>query len=51
MKIKSTLEEHFEAVGEDHVSSAEETPMRADAFVLTNRRKLNELKKAYAILC
>ncbi|MGB5378769.1 GTP cyclohydrolase I FolE [Muriicola sp.] len=46
MKIKSTLEEHFEAVGEDHVSSAEETPMRADAFVLTDQEKIERIEES-----
>ncbi|MGB5647764.1 GTP cyclohydrolase I FolE [Muriicola sp.] len=44
MKIKSTLEEHFEAVGEDHVSSAEDTPMRADAFELTDQEKIERIQ-------
>ena len=46
MKIKSTLEEHFEAVGEDHVSSAEDTPMRADAFVLTDQEKIERIEES-----
>ncbi len=44
MKIKSTLEEHFEAVGNDHVSSAEDTPMRSDAFVLTDQEKIERIE-------
>lgn len=46
MKIKSTLDEHFEAVGEDHVSSAEDTPMRQDAFVLTNEEKIERIEES-----
>ncbi len=46
MKIKSTLEEHLEAVGEDHVSSAEDTPMRADAFVLTEQEKIERIEES-----
>lgn len=46
MKIKTTLEEHFDAVGEDHVSSAEDTPMRPDAFVLTNEEKIERIEES-----
>lgn len=40
MKIDSTLKEPFEAMGDDHVSSAGETPMRNDAFVLSDEEKI-----------
>ncbi len=40
MKLDSTLEEQFEALGNDHVSSGEKTPIREDAFVLTNDEKI-----------
>ncbi|WP_297763171.1 GTP cyclohydrolase I FolE [uncultured Muriicola sp.] len=46
MKIKSTLNEHFEALGDDHVSSAEDTPMRPDAFVLTNEEKIERIEES-----
>ncbi|NNJ88753.1 MAG: GTP cyclohydrolase I FolE [Eudoraea sp.] len=46
MKINSTLEDHFEAVGDDHVSSAEETPMRSDAFVLTEKEKIERIEES-----
>ncbi len=46
MKIKSTLNEHFEALGDDHVSSAEDTPMRPDAFVLTNEEKVERIEES-----
>lgn len=46
MKIKTTLEEHFDAVGEDHVSSAEDTPMRPDAFVLTSEEKIERIEES-----
>jgi GTP cyclohydrolase I len=46
MKIKTTLEEHFDAVGEDHVSSAEDTPMRPDAFVLTDQEKIERIEES-----
>ena len=44
MKIKSSLEDHFEGVGEDHFSAAEETPMRADAFVLSDEEKIDRIE-------
>ncbi len=46
MKIKSTLDKHFEALGDDHVSSAEDTPMRPDAFVLTNEEKIERIEES-----
>lgn len=46
MKIKSTLNEHFEALGDDHVSSAEDTPMRPDAFILTNEEKIERIEES-----
>jgi GTP cyclohydrolase I len=44
MKLDSTLEEHFEDMGNDHVSSAEDTPMRDDAFVLEDNEKIERIK-------
>lgn len=44
MKIDSTLKEHFEEMGDDHVSSSEDTPLRDDAFVLTNAEKIERIK-------
>ncbi|MBT8183677.1 MAG: GTP cyclohydrolase I, partial [Eudoraea sp.] len=44
MKFDSTLEERFEAMGNDHVSSSEATPMREDAFVLTDEEKTERIK-------
>lgn len=40
MKIEGTLEDHFEQLGEDHMSSSEETPLRRDAFVLSDEEKI-----------
>lgn len=40
MKTKGTLEDHFEQVGEDHISSSDETPLRKDAFVLSDEEKI-----------
>ena len=45
MKFDSTLEERFEAMGNDHVSSSEATPMREDAFVLTDEEKTERIKE------
>jgi len=44
MKIKGTLEDHFEQVGDDHVSASEETPLRKDAFVLNDEEKVERIK-------
>ena len=44
MKLDSTLEEHFEEMGNDHVSSAENTPLREDAFVLDDAEKIERIK-------
>jgi GTP cyclohydrolase I len=44
MKLDSTLEEHFEEMGNDHVSSSEDTPLREDAFVLSNEEKIARIK-------
>ena len=45
MKIDSTLEEHFEEMGNEHVSSSEETPMREDAFILEDKEKIRRIKE------
>ncbi len=46
MKIKSSLEDHFEGVGEDHFSAAEETPLRPDAFVLSDQEKIERIEES-----
>ena len=45
MKIDSTLEEHFEEMGNEHVSASEETPLREDAFVLDDKEKIQRIKE------
>ena len=45
MKINNTLEEQFEQLGNDHVSSSEDTPMREDAFVLTDDEKIERIRE------
>ncbi|MGB5370440.1 MAG: GTP cyclohydrolase I, partial [Flavobacteriaceae bacterium] len=44
MKMKSTLEEHFEGMENEHVSSGEDTPLRDDAFVLTDDEKIERIR-------
>ena len=46
MKYDSTLEERLEAMGNDHVSSSEETPLREDAFVLNDEEKIERIKQS-----
>lgn len=45
MKIASTLKEHFEEMGNQHVSSSEDTPLREDAFVLNDEEKISRIKE------
>jgi len=45
MKIDKTLEEHFEEMGNGHVSSSEETPMREDAFILDDKEKIERIQE------
>lgn len=44
LKMDSTLEEQYEEIGNDHVSSAEDTPLRDDAFVLSDNEKIERIK-------
>ncbi|WP_339708661.1 GTP cyclohydrolase I FolE [uncultured Kriegella sp.] len=46
MKIDSTLEEHFEEMGNNHVSTSGETPLRNDAFVLNDEDKIERIKES-----
>ncbi len=45
MKGKTTLEEHTDILGNDHVSSAQDTPLRADAFELSDDEKINRIQE------
>jgi GTP cyclohydrolase I len=45
MKLNSTLEDQFKDLGDDHVSASEETPMRADAFVLSDEEKIERIQE------
>ena len=42
--MDSTLEQRFEEMGNDHVSSAEDTPLRDDAFVLNEDEKIKRIR-------
>lgn len=44
MKIDSTLKEQIDAFGEEHISSSEDTPLRDDAFVLSDAEKIEKIK-------
>ena len=43
-KIDKALEDHFEELGNDHVSSAAETPMRKDAFDISDDEKIEQIE-------
>ena len=43
MKIQKDLED-YEAIGDDHIGSSSETPLRNDAFQLTNDEKIDIIK-------
>lgn len=44
MKIDKALEDHFEEIGNDHGMGAAETPLRADAFELTDDQKIEKIE-------
>lgn len=48
MKIDNTLEEQFEELGDGHASSAQDTPLRKDAFLLDDAEKIERIKKNVA---
>ena len=41
MKVNNSLEETVDAYGDDHLGSSATTPLRADAFELSNPKRLN----------
>jgi len=45
MKMDSTLDEHLEEMGNSHVPSSEETPLRKDAFVLEDSEKIERIQQ------
>ena len=46
MKIDGTLEKHFDDMGDSHVSSSEDTPLRDDAFVLSDEEKIHMIQSS-----
>ena len=45
MKIEEALEERHDEIGNDHIGSAEDTPLRKDAFVLEDDEKIHRIEK------
>ncbi len=45
MKLDGAWEEKFEALENDHVSTNQETPMRSDAFDITDDHKIEKIRK------
>ena len=45
MKIEQILENNFEDVGNDHIGSSADTPMRKDAFEFSDEEKIERIKK------
>ena len=43
MKFKSKLEE-FESMGDEHIGTSQDTPMRNDAFKLSKEEKIDIIK-------
>lgn len=41
MKMDNALEEEFDAFGDDHIASSAETPLRNDAFELSDEEKIH----------
>ncbi len=44
MKVEQALEEQYEERGDGHVGSASETPIREDAFVLSDEEKIERIQ-------
>jgi|TARA_R110002074_G_scaffold59183_2_gene144226 GTP cyclohydrolase I len=45
MKIEDTLENQFDELGNDHISTSEDTPLRKDAFVLDDATKIERIRE------
>ncbi|WP_339842162.1 GTP cyclohydrolase I FolE [uncultured Maribacter sp.] len=45
MKIEDTLENQFDELGNDHISTSEDTPLRKDAFVLDDAEKIERIRE------
>lgn len=46
MKLEQTLEEPFEERGNDHLGASVETPLRKDAFVLSDDEKIQRIQES-----
>ena len=46
MKLEQALEEQYEERGNDHVGSSSDTPLREDAFVLSDEEKIERIQKS-----
>lgn len=44
MKMDNALEEEFDAFGDDHIASSAETPLRNDAFELSDEEKIDRIE-------
>lgn len=44
METVSTLEKKYEEMGDGHISSSEDTPLRKDAFALTDKEKIDRIQ-------
>ena len=44
MKMDNALEEEFDAFGDDHIASSAETPLRNDAFELSDEEKIDRIQ-------
>ena len=44
MELEKALEEQYEERGNEHVASSQETPMRADAFALSDDEKITRIQ-------
>ncbi|MDF4221548.1 MULTISPECIES: GTP cyclohydrolase I FolE [Maribacter] len=45
MKIEDTLEDQFDELGNDHISTSEDTPLRSDAFDLDDAEKIERIRE------
>ena len=46
MKVEQALEEQYEERGDGHIGSASETPIREDAFALTDQEKIEHIQES-----
>lgn len=46
MRPNQAVEEHYETQGDDHLSNAPNTPLRKDAFVLSDEEKIAQIQKS-----